>query len=84
LRILRNVRKAAGERGRPLLIEMMLPRDDALHPSANVHLTMLVVAGGRERTETEYRQLYAGAGFELTRVLGLGSLPWSVIEGTPV
>ena len=29
---------------------------------------MLVMTGGRERTEAEYRSLIAAAGFELTRV----------------
>jgi hypothetical protein len=43
-------------------------------------LEMLAVVGGRERTAAEYRELYANAGFELTRILPLDSLPWSLIE----
>jgi hypothetical protein len=83
-RILTNVRKAAADEGRLLLIEMVIQPDDTPHPSTKVDLTMLVVAGGRERTEAEYRDLYANSGFELTRILPLDSGPWSVIEGTPV
>jgi hypothetical protein len=40
-----------------------------------------VVVGGRERTASEYRELFAKAGSELTRIVPLDSLPWSLIEG---
>jgi hypothetical protein len=30
---------------------------------------MLVCTGGRQRTEAEFRDLFAGAGFRLTRVV---------------
>lgn len=83
VRILRNVRAAGGDRGRLLLIELVVPAGDEPHVAKNMDLTMLVAVGGRERTEAEYRDLYARAGFELTRVLPLESLPWSVIEGVP-
>ena len=46
-------------------------------------LNMLVSPGGQERTEAEYRALYAAAGFELTRVIPTRSRI-SLIEGTPV
>ncbi|MGH8932739.1 MAG: hypothetical protein ACRDZO_19490 [Egibacteraceae bacterium] len=44
---------------------------------------MLVVAGGRERTASEYRELFRAAGFELTRVIPTRS-PLTLIEGKPV
>lgn len=44
---------------------------------------MLVMTGGRERTETEFRELYERAGFRLTRVVPTES-PFSVIEGVRV
>jgi hypothetical protein len=37
---------------------------------------MLVVSGGRQRSEAELRELYAAPGFRLLRVV-------SVIEGRP-
>lgn len=43
---------------------------------------MLAIVGGRQRTAAEYRQLYANPGFELTRIIPLDSLPWSIIEGS--
>ena len=32
-------------------------------------LTMLVIPGGQERTEDEYRQLLSAGGFELQRII---------------
>ncbi|MFN8456023.1 MAG: methyltransferase [Anaerolineae bacterium] len=46
-------------------------------------INMLVVAGGRERTEREYRTLFQAAGFNLTRIIPTHS-PLSLIEGTPI
>jgi hypothetical protein len=45
-------------------------------------LTMLVMLTGRERTEAEYGDLYARAGFQLTRVIPAGRL--SIVEGVAV
>jgi hypothetical protein len=32
---------------------------------------MLLIPGGRERTEGEYRELFGNAGFEITRILSM-------------
>jgi hypothetical protein len=45
-----------------------------------MHLNMLVMTGGREGTEEEFRSLYEAAGFRLTRIVPTES-PFSVIEG---
>jgi hypothetical protein len=44
---------------------------------------MLVMTGGLERTEEEFRKLLADSGFRLTRVVKTES-PFSIIEGRPV
>jgi hypothetical protein len=44
---------------------------------------MLVFAGGRERTEEEYRTLLRSAGLSLSKVVPTGS-PVNVIETVPV
>jgi hypothetical protein len=46
-------------------------------------LQMLVMNGGRQRTEEEYRKLYVAAGLMLTRLLPTAS-DFSVIEGARV
>jgi hypothetical protein len=43
---------------------------------------MMVAAGGLERTEEQYRQLFAAHGFRLTRVVPTAG-DISVIEGQP-
>jgi hypothetical protein len=45
-------------------------------------INMLVMTGGRERTEAEYRSLLEAAGFALTRVT-VTPLELAVIEGVP-
>jgi hypothetical protein len=46
-------------------------------------LWMLVFAGGRERTQEEFRTLLQSAGLHLSRIVPTGS-PVSVIEALPV
>jgi hypothetical protein len=45
-------------------------------------VNMLVVAGGRQRSEAEFRSLYAAAGFELTRIVETPAR-LSLLEGVP-
>ena len=44
---------------------------------------MLLIPGGKERTEDEYRKLYEAAGFRLSSITPTPS-DVSVIEGRPV
>jgi hypothetical protein len=85
--ILQNCHRAMGKTGRLLLIERVLPsraeRSETLHPYASLADLMMMVIGGQERTEVEFRALYAQAGFALTRVIPTQS-PVSVIEGVRV
>jgi hypothetical protein len=82
-RIIRNCRSAMAENGRLLVIEVLNPPGDTPHYGKFVDLQMLVVTkGGRERTEAEYRQLFASAGFTLSRAVPTGS-DVSLIVGQP-
>jgi hypothetical protein len=82
LQILGHCRKAMSQRGRLLLVEMVLPPGDTPHPGKILDMIMLVVPGGRERTEPEYGQLLAKAGFKLERVVPTAS-PVSIVEAHP-
>jgi ubiquinone/menaquinone biosynthesis C-methylase UbiE len=82
LTILGNCRRAMQGRGRLLLIENVIPAGNDFHPGKILDLVMLTFTGGLERTEAEYRDLYARAGFRLTRVVPTASTV-SVIEGEP-
>ena len=44
-----------------------------------IDLNMMVMTGGRERTEAEFKSLLAASGFELTRVIRT-TFPVCVIE----
>ena len=46
-------------------------------------LNMMAMTCGRERTEAEFAELFAGAGFRLDRVVPTGTNV-SVVEATPV
>jgi len=81
--ILRCCRKAIAPDGRLLVIEMVIPAGNEPHFGKLLDLEMLAIPGGLERTEQEFRQLFATAGFELTAVIPTKS-PVSVIEGRPV
>jgi hypothetical protein len=80
LTILRNVRDAMGPESRVLVVENVLPPGNAPSFGKVLDLNMLVIPGGEERTEEEYRQLYEEAGLRLTRVVPT-SAEVSVVEG---
>ena len=77
--ILRNCRAAMNDRGRVLVIEMVVDPGPGGPPAKFYDLMMLVVASGRERTEAEYSQLFAAAGLRHTRTIPTIG-PLSVIE----
>ncbi|HKP88140.1 MAG TPA: methyltransferase [Blastocatellia bacterium] len=78
--ILTNCRRAVAPGGKLLLVEAVIPPGDEPSFSKFIDLNMLVMTGGRERTEAEYRNLLQAAGFELTRIVPTPT-PFSVIEG---
>jgi ubiquinone/menaquinone biosynthesis C-methylase UbiE len=83
LSILRNCHRAMPEDGKLLLVEMVVPAGNEPHLAKIQDLEMMLSPGGLERTEEEYRELLAAAGFELTRIIPTAS-PVSVIEGVKV
>ena len=87
LKILRNIHLVLPSDGRLLLVEMVVPPGNESHFSKIQDLEMLVSPGGVERTPDEYRDLLAGAGFELSRIIPTKS-PLSIVEafkkGVPV
>jgi hypothetical protein len=80
--ILKNSYRAMNGNGKLLLIETVVPEGNRPDLSKFLDLNMLVMTGGRERTEAEFRSLLADSGFELTRVIHTMS-PICVIESVP-
>jgi SAM-dependent methyltransferase len=62
VRILRNCRTAMSETARLLVIERVVPPGNTPSEAKLFDVNMLVVIGGRERTEREHRALFAAAG----------------------
>lgn len=81
LKILRSIHTAMADNGTLLLVENVVEADNKPSPGKFMDINMLVMTeGGRERSEAEFRKLYADAGFELTRVLPLPSGLY-IVEG---
>lgn len=68
LTILARCREAMPEHARLLLVEHVIPDDVEPHPAKLLDLHMLVLLGGRERSESAWRALLARSGFGLDRV----------------
>ncbi len=78
-RILECCHAALPPAGRLLIVERLIPPGNAPSPAKSVDMQMLVILGGRERSEVEYADLLAGAGLRLVRVLPTRS-PFSILE----
>jgi len=68
LTILRNCRRAVAPDGRLLLLEQVMPDGDTPSYAKLLDLMMLVLLGGKERTESEWRNLLAAGGFGLLEI----------------
>jgi SAM-dependent methyltransferase len=80
IKILRNIHRAMNPAGRVLLVESVLPPGNEPSLGKFIDLEMLIFLQGKERTESEFRELFAASGFELTRIVHNPS-PLSVVEG---
>jgi hypothetical protein len=69
VRILRNCERAMPTGGRLLVVESVLPLGNEPSFGKLLDLTMLVIPGGLERTEEEFRALLETAGFRLTKIV---------------
>lgn len=81
LKLLGNCRRAL--EGRPdgllLIVDSVVPQNSEPHMSKWLDLEMLLMPGGRERTEPEWHELMRKAGFEITRIVPMKASE-SVIE----
>lgn len=83
VRILQNVRHAVRDDGRILALDGLVPPGTRADPMKLMDLNMLIMLGGRERTEAEVSAVFRDAGFRLARVLPAPN-SWAVFEGVPV
>lgn len=78
--ILQNLHKAMSKDGKLLVVEGVIPPGNEPSFGKLLDLTMLTVPGGKERTEEEYRRLFAAGGFHIARIVPTKA-EVSVIEG---
>lgn len=81
--ILKNIHRAARPGSRVVLLEAVIAPGNDPHLGKWIDLEMLLLPGGKERTEREYRDLFAETGFRMTKVIPTQS-SLSVVEAIRV
>jgi hypothetical protein len=82
--ILKNIATAMGvKKAHVVLLESVIPAGPEPDLGKFIDIEMLALPGGKERTEKEFAELFATAGFNLTRVVPTQS-PLSVVEAVRV
>ena len=79
--ILRNCRRSIADEGRLLIVDGVVPPGSEPGFLKHMDLHMLVLVGGKERTEDEWRDLLAAEAFEITSITPAG--PTNLIEVRP-
>jgi hypothetical protein len=74
VKILRSCARAMDPAGKILLAEMVIGAANSGDDGPLLDIHMMVLPGGRERTEAEFAQLFAAAGLRLTRVIATSGL----------
>jgi SAM-dependent methyltransferase len=80
VKILENCRRAMAPNGRVLVVDTVIPPGNDPHWGKLLDINMLVGPGGRERTRSEFAQLFKRAGLKLRRIIPTAS-PLSIVEG---
>jgi hypothetical protein len=78
--ILLNCHRAMSPASKLLVIESVIPPGNNPFYGKLLDLVMLLIPGGKERTENEYRTLFERAGFNLTRIVPTDT-EVSIVEG---
>ncbi len=79
--ILQKCRQGIRDNGRILIVDHVVPTGNDPSPGKMSDITMMVLVGALERTESEFRGLLDAAGFRLTKVITTQGP--SIIEGEP-
>ena len=87
IKILKTCRQAMKPTSKMLIVDAVIFPQTMNNPfnSFNKYfdLLMLVIPSGKERTASQFAELYEASGFKLERIIDTGS-PVSIIEGIPV
>jgi hypothetical protein len=82
INILKACRKGVNPGGKLLVVDHVIQTGNDFHPGKFLDLQMLIFPGGCERTEKQFSELFAVAGWKLNRVIPT-RVPESIVEGIP-
>jgi SAM-dependent methyltransferase len=82
VKLLSNCARALRPNGRVILIEWVMPEHGKPGAAALSDLNMLVLLSGRERTASEFAELFRASGLQLDRISGIAS-SMHMIEASP-
>jgi hypothetical protein len=82
VQLLRACRKGVNPGGKLLVVDNVIQPGNDFSPSKFLDLQMLIFPGGCERTEKQFRDLFAAAGWRLSRIIHTAA-PDSLVEGLP-
>jgi O-methyltransferase domain/Dimerisation domain len=80
LKILKACRSGVNSGGKLLVVDCVIQPGCDFSPAKFLDLQMLIFPGGCERTEKQFGELFAAAGWRLTRILPTASME-SIVEG---
>lgn len=82
IKILKACRKAVNPGGKLLVVDNVILPGNEFAPGKFLDIQMLIFPGGCERTEKQFRELFAASGWKLSRVIPT-AVPESIVEGVP-
>jgi hypothetical protein len=80
LRILKACRKGVNSGGKLLVVDNVIQPGNDFSPAKFLDLQMLIFPGGCERTQEQFRELFAAAGWRLSRIITTVASD-SIVEG---
>ncbi len=81
--ILKNCRDAIAPNGKLLVIDKVISLKSGLEDEIMGDIEMMILGGGLERTESEFKLLFNSAGFKLTNIIPT-QLPLFILECEPI
>ena len=82
VKILKACRKGVNPGGKLLVVDTVIQPGNEFSPSKFLDLQMLIFPSGCERTEKQFRQLFAASGWQLSRIIPTAAAD-SIVEGVP-
>jgi hypothetical protein len=82
LKILKSCRHGVNSGGKLLVVDQVIRPGNGFDPGKFLDLEMLIFPGGLERSEHQFRDLFAAAGWRLSRIVPTPA-GISIVEGVP-